>query len=126
MSTVAAGQLRHPEREADRVVLTPMDRRLRPGLAARHRALWIGALVLAAWALYTYVAVGLGRVSAAAVEGLVVSEVAYGTFREYIPLTGTIVPRRTVYLDAVDGGQVASVLVEEGAMVAAGQPLVEL
>lgn len=103
-----------------------MDRRLRPGLVARYRAVGIGAVVFAASALYTYFAVAFDRVSAAAAEELVVSEVAYGTFREYIPLTGTIVPRRTVYLDAVDGGQVASVLIEEGAMVAAGQPLVEL
>ena len=49
---------------------------------------------------------------------------AYGTFREYIPVTGNVVPRTTVYLDAVEGGQVTAVHVEEGAFVKAGQPLV--
>src|SRR5690606_12079675 len=103
-----------------------MDRKLRRGFAARYRAAGLGAVVFAALALYAYFAVGFDRVSAAAAGELVVSEVAFGTFHEYIPLTGTIVPRRTVYLDAVDGGQVAAVLVEEGVMVVAGQPLVEL
>jgi HlyD family secretion protein len=50
--------------------------------------------------------------------------VAYDTFREYIPVTGNVVPRTTVYLDAVEGGQITAVHVEAGALVTAGQPLV--
>jgi len=50
--------------------------------------------------------------------------VAYDTFREYIPVTGNVVPRTTVYLDAIEGGQITAVHVEEGSLVTAGQPLV--
>jgi HlyD family secretion protein len=57
-------------------------------------------------------------------ERVTVSPVAYDTFREYIPVTGNVVPRTTVYLDAIEGGQITAVHVEEGAFVTAGQPLV--
>lgn len=49
-----------------------------------------------------------------------------GTFLDYIPVTGNVEPRETVYLDAVDGGQVSEVLAEEGAIVTKGQPLLRL
>src|SRR5262249_41564517 len=45
---------------------------------------------------------------------------------EYVPATGRVAPRTTAYLDAIEGGQVAEVLVEEGALVHQGQPLVRL
>ena len=48
-----------------------------------------------------------------------------GSFRDFVPLRGAIVPRDTIDIDAVSGGQVKRVLVEPGDMVTAGQPLVE-
>src|SRR5690606_5533745 len=84
------------------------------------------ALVLVAITAYAYVELGSGRTLAVAPDRLTLSTVAYGTFREYIPITGQIVPRTTVYLDAVEGGQVTDVYVEAGALVNAGQPLVKL
>jgi HlyD family secretion protein len=59
-------------------------------------------------------------------ERIVVSTVQPGSFHDYIPITGNVQPRETVYLDAIDGGQVLQLLVEEGAIVTAGQPLVRL
>ena len=41
--------------------------------------------------------------------------------QDFIPLRGRLVPRSTVYLDAIEGGRVESVLVEDGAMVTAGE-----
>lgn len=49
-----------------------------------------------------------------------------GVYEDYIPLRAAVEPERTVYLDAVEGGRVETLLVEEGAFVTAGQPLVEL
>ena len=46
-------------------------------------------------------------------------------FHDLIPLRAKAVPRDTVYLDAVEGGRVERVLVEAGATVTAGQPLIE-
>jgi HlyD family secretion protein len=53
-------------------------------------------------------------------------KVERGIFHDVIPLRATVVPRETVYVDAVDGGRVDRVLVEAGDTVKEGQPLVEL
>jgi HlyD family secretion protein len=55
-----------------------------------------------------------------------IAEVSRGVYEDYIPLRASVEPERTVYLDAIEGGRVENILVEEGAYVTAGQPLVEL
>jgi HlyD family secretion protein len=102
-----------------------MDRRIEQRLITPWRAgLAAGALALVGLAAYAYVEYGLNRTLTIGAERVTVAGVAYDTFREYIPVTGSIVPRTTVYLDAVEGGQITAVHVEEGALVTAGQPLV--
>jgi HlyD family secretion protein len=56
-------------------------------------------------------------------QKITVSTVTRGTFEDYIPLRGRLVPRSTVYLDAIEGGRVEQVLVEDGAMVEAGESI---
>jgi HlyD family secretion protein len=53
-------------------------------------------------------------------QRITVSDVTVGTFEDFIPLRGRLVPRSTVYLDAIEGGRVEEILVEDGAMVEAG------
>ncbi len=55
-----------------------------------------------------------------------IAEVTTGTYEDYIPLRAAVEPERTVYLDAIEGGRVEAVLVEEGAVVEVDQPLIEL
>ncbi len=55
-----------------------------------------------------------------------IAEVSTGVYEDYIPLRATVEPERTVYLDAIEGGRVEAVFVEEGAVVAIGDPIVEL
>jgi HlyD family secretion protein len=59
-------------------------------------------------------------------EKITISEVKRGVFQEFIPQTGTIEPSRTVYLDAVEGGTIKSVVAESGAMLKAGDVVLEL
>jgi HlyD family secretion protein len=107
------------------VVLSAMDRRIERKLITPQRiAIAAGVVVLLALSVYAYVQFGLTRTLTVGSERLTVSKVSYGTFREYIPVTGNVVPRTTVYLDAIGGGQVLAVHVEEGAFVKAGDPLV--
>ena len=54
------------------------------------------------------------------------STVATGIYEDYIPLRATVEPERTVYLDAVEGGRVENILVDDGTFVAEGQPILEL
>ena len=53
-------------------------------------------------------------------QRITVSAVTVGTFEDFIPLRGRLVPRSTVYLDAIEGGRVDEVLVEDGTIVEAG------
>jgi HlyD family secretion protein len=53
-------------------------------------------------------------------QRIAVSMVTVGTFEDYIPLRGRLMPRSTVYLDAIEGGRVEKVPVEDGVEVAAG------
>jgi HlyD family secretion protein len=54
-----------------------------------------------------------------------VSPVEQGVFRDLIPLRAKVVPRDTIYLDAIEGGRVERVLVQPGEMVEAGQIMLE-
>ena len=115
------------EEPEEPVSLSGMDRRIEgPRIPLTWVAGGAGALVvllITGYAVYKY---GFTRTLTVGAERLTVSEVEYGTFREYIPVTGNVVPRETVYLDAVEGGQVTELYVEEGAMVEAGDPLLKL
>jgi HlyD family secretion protein len=111
----------------EEVVLSSMDRRIERRLVTPQRiAVVAGAVALLAASTYAYVQFGLNRTLTVGAERLTLSAVSNSTFREYIPVTGNIVPRTTVYLDAVDGGQVTAIHVEAGVLVTAGQPLVSL
>lgn len=59
-------------------------------------------------------------------ERISISEVKKGTFQETIPVNGVVLPQTTIYLDAVEGGRVEEKLVEDGAMVIKGQPILRL
>ena len=54
------------------------------------------------------------------------STVETGVYEDYIPLRATVEPERTVFLDAVEGGRVENILVEDGTYVEEGQPILEL
>ena len=100
----------------DRVVerRTPLSRKI--GLAAA------GLLV----AVFAWWLVGIllgGRSLNVNAQRITVSPVTVGTFEDFIPLRGRLVPSSTVYLDAIEGGRVEEVLVEDGAVVDAGRPI---
>src|SRR5210317_589651 len=56
-------------------------------------------------------------------ERVTIYTVNEGAFNEYITVTGTIVPIKTVYLDAIEGGRVEQVYLEAGTMVNSGDKI---
>jgi HlyD family secretion protein len=104
-----------------------MDRKLakrRPGLLY-WTALGILAVALAALG-YRFVRASTVRTFVVPAERLTISTVTSGTFDDFIPVRGNVTPLETVYLDAIEGGRVEHVFVEEGAFVAQGEPILEL
>ena len=59
-------------------------------------------------------------------ERITISEIKQGAFQELIPVNGTVLPLTTIYLDALEGGRVEEKLVEDGAIVQKGQPILRL
>jgi HlyD family secretion protein len=60
------------------------------------------------------------------VERISINEVKNGPFQEFIPVNGVVLPITTIYLDAVEGGRVEEKYVEDGSIVAKGQPILRL
>jgi HlyD family secretion protein len=110
-----------------------MDRRLqhkRWALAGWPLAVRIG-LVATAAVVVVLIAVRLiagsgTRTLRVPTEQLTIAGVEQGVFHDLIPLHANVVPRETVYIDAIDGGRIERVLVQAGDVVQEGQPLIEL
>ncbi len=59
-------------------------------------------------------------------ERLTISEIKKGSFQEFIPVNGIVLPVTTIYLDAVEGGRVEEKYVDDGAVMIKGQPILRL
>ncbi|MGH6876728.1 MAG: HlyD family secretion protein, partial [Rhizomicrobium sp.] len=95
----------------------PRWRRYAPYAAAA--AIVIG---LAVWLL-----AGMGgSVYRVPIDRLTIATVTEGPFEDFIAVRGNVAPLVTDYLTTADGGAVRKKLVEDGAVVVAGQPLVVL
>src|SRR5262245_16787498 len=60
------------------------------------------------------------------VERITISEVKNGTFQEFIPVNGVVLPITTIYLDALEGGRVEEKFVEDGTLMKKGEPILRL
>ncbi|WP_227698756.1 efflux RND transporter periplasmic adaptor subunit [Sphingomonas hengshuiensis] len=81
-----------------------------------------GALAVAAALAFWWFAPS-GTSQTVTADHVTISTVARGTFDDFIPVRARVTPLLTVYIDAVEGGRVEKMLVEDGATVAAGQPI---
>lgn len=57
---------------------------------------------------------------------LTIATVRQGEFNDYIRVIGQVMPRRIIYLDAIEGGRVEERLIEEGAQVKVGDVILRL
>ncbi len=85
----------------------------------------VAAVVALAAILFWWFAPRGGTQSVAA-DRVTIGSVTRGTFDDYIPLRTRVEPLVTVYIDAIEGGRVEEVLVEDGATLAKGQPIAVL
>jgi len=59
-------------------------------------------------------------------DRLTIETVVEDYFQEYINVTGNVLPIRTVYLDAMEGGRVEEIFLEEGTIVKKGDTILRL
>ena len=59
-------------------------------------------------------------------EKITFGTVKNGTFQDFIPVTGTVLPIATYYLDAIEGGNIAQIEKETGEIVIKGDEILRL
>ena len=102
-----------------------MDRRIE---RKTRRPVIIGGTAVAIVALVLVVLASRDASTSYTLDGerIRTAKVELGTYEDYIPLRASVEPERTVYLDAIEGGRVEDILVDDGTYVEEGQPLLEL
>ena len=104
-----------------------MDRKLEKKGFFSRKTLWyfvFGALMLAVLGVIIF-----GDKSSkynVDVSRITIEEVKEDVFQDYITVQGTVEPITTVYLDAVEGGRVEEILIDEGNMVKKGDVILRL
>jgi HlyD family secretion protein len=122
MSVIRMKADREPKAESG----SGMDRAVAARGLPRNAKIAIGAAAaLLLLLLFWWFAPTAGSQTVAA-ERLTISTVKKGTFDDFLPMRARVEPLVTVYLDAVEGGRVEQVMVEDGAMVQKGQLLAVL
>lgn len=102
-----------------------MDRRIE---RSNRKPWFIGAGIAVLVAVVIWLVMSMDTSTSFTLDGqrIRVAEVRSGVYEDFIPLRASVEPERSVYLDAIEGGRVEAVLVEEGAFVEADQPLIRL
>jgi HlyD family secretion protein len=104
-----------------------MDRAIDPRPARRKRLIalgCVGGLVILAAAFWmssfttTRTRVAASHISVGTVESR--------PFKEFVPVTANVLPIKTIFLDAVQGGTVEEVFLEDGHTLTAGTPILRL
>lgn len=104
-----------------------MDRKVDTRINPVKKWLTITLLVLVvAFAVYMILGKTTGKVLSVDNTRIVMSTVTSGIFEDFIPIRGRVTPAKTVYLDAIEGGRVERILVEDGTSLTAGDLIVEL
>ncbi|GHB63951.1 ABC transporter permease [Psychrosphaera saromensis] len=88
--------------------------------------LTLTAVVIACVTYYSSQSSFDGKAMTVSGSDISIESVSSGVFEDYIPIRSRVVPLKTVYLDAVEGGRVEKILVDDGTLLKIGQPIVVL
>lgn len=104
-----------------------MDKKLEKKTWTTKRiAMAVGAVAIIALFIYSFIFMDVRSTLNVEKEKLTISTVQEGSFQEFIQVTGTVQPIRTIYLDALEGGVVQEVFAESGTMVKKGDTILTL
>lgn len=103
-----------------------MDRKIeKKGIDRKYY--WIGGISLLL--LLAFIKIIFGDTSSKLnvdTEKITIREVIYAKYQDYISVNGTVEPIKTIYLDAIEGGRVEELLIDEGNMVQKGDVILRL
>lgn len=104
-----------------------MDKKIEKKKWPLKRILTVGGIALLVVVfLYTFVLGDQSSKLNVERDRITISDVRQGPFQEFIPVTGTVEPIETFYLDVTEGGRVVTKFVEEGAFLEVGDPIIKM
>ena len=105
-----------------------MDRRIvSPRAGNRKRLKWVLAgIAILVVALLGWRLIPSGGSTDVASADIETGSVENAPFHDYLPVRATVAPAVTTFVGVVSGGQIDKLLVQDGTMVTAGQPLATL
>lgn len=104
-----------------------MDRKIKKKkFTIKRVATWLGITLFGAFILYSFIFVEGGSKLNVEKEKINIATVFKGEFREYIPVDGSVLPIKTIRLDAIEGGVVAKKYYDGGILVNEGDTILKL
>ncbi|MEQ8470954.1 MAG: efflux RND transporter periplasmic adaptor subunit [Marinoscillum sp.] len=104
-----------------------MDRKIQKKKWTLKRILtWGGAGLFVAFVIYSFIFAEGGSRLNVEKEKINIATVIEGDFREYIPVDGSVLPIKTIRLDAIEGGVVEKKYYEGGILVDKGDTILKL
>jgi HlyD family secretion protein len=89
-------------------------------------ALWAGGALFTIFVVYRLLFSDLGNSLYVDKNQVTINPVIKGNFQEFIPIDGVVYPRTTIFIDAVQGGFVEEIYVEDGAILKKGESILKL
>lgn len=104
-----------------------MDRKIQKKKWTFKRiATWGGSGLFVAFVIYSFIFAEGGSRLNVEKEKVNIATVVEGDFREFIPVDGTVLPIKTIRLDAIEGGVVEVKYLEGGVLVDKGDTILKL
>lgn len=104
-----------------------MDKQIEKKPWWRKQILWIiGGMLFCLWCVYFIAFADHRSQVKVSRDRMSISTVQDDFFQDYISVSATVEPFKTIYLDAIEGGRVESILLEEGNMVKEGDAIARL
>lgn len=104
-----------------------MDRKIKKKKWTFKRVLlYVAGLLFLSFVLYSFFFADKRSKLNVDLEKITIAEVNYGVFQDFIPVTGTVLPSTTRYLDAREGGIIQSIEKETGDLVQVDDVIIRL
>lgn len=108
-------------------IFSKMDRKIKKKKWTFKRvSLYAVVLLFISFILYSFFFADKRSKLNVDLEKITIAEVKFGVFQDFIPVTGTVLPSTTRYLDAKEGGIIQSIEKETGDLVEVGDVILRL
>lgn len=114
------------ETHASEHIQNGMDRRIPKKRFSTQKILWLAGITIFILIVFFAYRVSQKKIYNISRERITIGTVTHGNFQDVVLQSATVEPLTTVLVNSPIGGQVQKILVEDGSMVKAGEPILKL